>query len=278
MRRVALVLAAAAGALAVATPPERIGRGLYHAGMPRLADLFLEGDVWRGATLYAQGRFMEAAASFNGARFSGADYDRGTALAKAGDLTEAIRALEQALIQDPNDEDARYNLAIVESLKAKRERAQRDAFGSANANASKQKRGGEAPSSSDDDVNSIGDGAAGDRDSGHEASSPGRAQVSRMGRAQQSRIDERQSEARGAISSAEGGGRTGGEGAKVAKPFEELVKLPKKSYSQQTVQASPQWLETIADDPGRFVRLKLAAERAGRAERGLAAPTVTDPW
>ena len=278
MRRAALVLAAAAGTLAVATPAERVGRGLYHAGMPWLADLFLEGEVWRGATLYAQGRFAEAAAAFAGAPFAGADYDRGTALAKAGDLTAAIRALEDALVQDPNDEDARYNLALVESLAAKRERARRDAFGAANANAAQQKRGGEAPASADDGVNSTGEGAAGDRDSGREASSPGRAQVSRMGRAEQSKIDDRQSQARGAISSAEGGGRTGGQGAKVAKPFEELVKLPKKSYSQQTVQATPQWLETIADDPGRFVRLKLEAERAGRAERGLAAPTVTDPW
>ena len=276
MGRGALVLGLAAASVAAATPAEQVGRTLYHSGAPWLASHLLDGPVWQGATLYARGRFAEAAEAFATAPF--ADYDRGTALAKAGNLREAVFALEAALEHDPNDEDARYNLAIVEALRAKQQRAAADAPGAANANAARQKRGGEAPTSAENDVNSTGEGAAGDRDSGREAQSPGRAQVSRMGSAKQTRIDERGGEARGSISASEGGGRTGGEGAKVAKPFEELQKLPKMSMSQQVVQPSPQWLETIADDPGRFIRMKLAAERAGRAERGLAAPAETDPW
>jgi Ca-activated chloride channel family protein len=278
MPRSAIVLAAAAAVLVAATPPERIGRTLYHAGAPGLAGLFLDGQVWDGATLYAQGRFAEAAAAFRSAPFASADYDRGTALARAGSLPEAIDALEAALTQNPNDEDARYNIALVEALKAKREEDKRDADKAVNANAAKQKRGGEAPNSAENEINSTGEGMAGDRDSGREAQSAGRAQVSRTGRAEQSRVDERGGEARGSIGASEGGGRTGGEGAKVAESFDQLVKLPKKSYSQQTVYASPQWLETIADDPGRFLRLKLAAERSRRAERGVAAPSMTDQW
>lgn len=276
--RGALLFASFAAALAVAAPPGDVGRALYHAGLPGLAGLFLAGPLWTGARLYAQGRFGEAAAAFESAPFGAAEYNRGTSLARAGDLAGSVRALETALQLDPNDEDARYNLALVESLKAKRERTERDAQNAANADASKQKRGGEAPSSAENDVNSLGEGAAGDRDSGREATSPGRAQVSRMGRAEQSHLSEVTSEARGAISAAAGAGRTGRQDAKVAKSFDQMVKLPKRSFSQQTVQPTPQWLETIADDPGRFIALKLAAERAGRAERGVAAPSMTDPW
>lgn len=277
--RAAMTIGLAAVVVVAATPAERAGRALYHSGAPWLAGLLLEGPEWEGATLYARGRFSEAADAFATApAFAAADYDRGTSLAKAGRLGDATAALETALERNPNDEDARYNLALVEALKAKRDRAELDASGGANANAARQKRGGEAPTDAENEVNSTGEGAAGDRDSGREAQSPGRAQVSRAGRAEQTRIDERGGEARGSISASEGGGRTGGEGAKVAKPFEQLTKLPKMSMSQQVVQPSPQWLETISDDPGRFIRFKLAAERAGRAERGLAAPAETDPW
>lgn len=277
MRRAVVLIGVIAVVLAAATPAERVGRGLYHAGLPGLAGLFLDGQVWQGATRYAQGRFAEAASAFAGAPFGGADYNRGTALAKAGELDQSVQALESALHHDPNDEDARYNLAIVEALKEKRARAERDAVGSANANAAKQKRG-EMAASDEKQVNSTGDGAAGDRDSGSEANSPGRAQVIRAGRAEQTKVDWLGGEALGSVGDADGAGRTGGDSSKVASPFDRAIKLPKRSFSQQTVQASPQWLQTIADDPGRFLRLKLAAERSGRAERGLAAPSVTDPW
>lgn len=278
MNRPALLASLAAAVMVAATPAERVGRALLSMGWPGAAGSFLDGAVWDGATLYAQGRFAEAAEAFRTAPFAAADYDRGTSLARAGDLAGAVEALEAALYRNPNDQDARYNLALVETLKGKRERAERDANGPANANAVKQKRGGEAPSSAENDVNSTGEGMAGDRDSGRQAQSPGRAQVSRMGRAEQSAVDERGGQARGSIGAAEGGGRTGGEGAKVAKSFEQLTKLPKLSESQQTVYASKRWLDTIPDDPGRFMRLKLAAERTARAERSLAAPVETDPW
>ena len=278
MARSGLILLAIPAVLIAATPVEQIGRALYHGGLPSVARLFLPADAWGGALLYAQARFGEAAAAFGASAAPSADYNRGTALARAGELDRSTAALETALVRDPNDDDARYNLALVESLKAKKEKAERDARSAANANAAKQKRGGEAPTDAENDVNSTGEGAAGDRDSGREAQSPGRSQVSRMGRAQQSNVDERSAQARGAIGATEGGGRTGGDGAKVAKSFEQLVKLPKRSFSQQTVQPSPQWLETISDEPGRYLRFKLAAERTERAERGLAAPQVTDPW
>ncbi|WP_020178644.1 tetratricopeptide repeat protein [Methylopila sp. M107] len=278
MARAAGLAIAAVLVLAATTSAEQVGRALYHAGFPGSAGLLLDGPAWDGAVLYAQKRFGEAATAFETASADVADYDRGTALARAGRLDDAVKALEDALYRNPNDEDARYNLALVESLKAKRGRPERDAKNPANADASQQKRGGEAPTDAENEINSTGEGMAGDRDSGREARESGRSQVSRMGRAEQTQADDRQQKARGAIGASEGSGRNGGEGAKVAKSFEQLVKLPKKSYSQQTVQPSPQWLETISDEPGRFLRLKLAAERTGRAERGLAAPQVTDPW
>jgi tetratricopeptide (TPR) repeat protein len=277
MIRVALVLVLLVAAIVAMDPRERIGRALYHAGLPQLAGALLHGPAWDGATLYAQGRFAEAADAFLVAPFEGADYDRGTALARAGRLKEAAEALEKALYRDPNNEDARFNLALVEAMISKAEGAQRDAFNAANASASKQKRGGEAPSDAENEVNSTGEGMAGDRDSGREANTPGGAKVSRVGRAEQSRIDESGGAARGSVGASEGRGRTG-DSATVAKlPDQPSLRL-QKSYQQQAVAASQQWLETLPDDPGKYLKLKLAAERAERARRGVAAPIEGEQW
>ncbi|MBM3604032.1 MAG: hypothetical protein FJX25_04575 [Alphaproteobacteria bacterium] len=42
--------------------------------------------------------------------------------------------------------------------------------------------------------------------------------------------------------------------------------------------ASDAWLETIIDDPGEFLRLRLRTEHERRARMGLIRPTEADPW
>lgn len=278
MIRTLALLCAIAAALVVADPRERIGVALYHAGAPALAGLLLDGPDWRAAVLFAQGEYAEAAELFQGRRFTGSTYDLGTALARAGKLTEAEATLNEALFLDPNDEDARYNLSLVEALKAKRALNDRDANNPANARAAKQKRGGEAPSDAENDVNSTGEGMAGDRDSGREAQSPGSSQVARVGRAEQTRIETERAAARGSIGAAEGAGRTGTEQATVAQQMEQPSLRIQKSYQQQAVSPSAQWLSTLPDDPGKYLKLKLAAERARRVDRGVAAPSGTEQW
>ncbi len=276
MIRGLLVAVLAIVVLAAAEPGERAGKALYDAGFPQVAALLLPGPAWRGATLYAEGRYEEAAAAFEGAPFGAAPYDQGTAFARADRLTEAAAALDEALRRDPNDEDARYNLALVESLKARRENAARKAPGAADASAAEQRHSG-APAA-DSDVHSTGEGAAGDRDSGRRSETPGDAQIANLLHSSQSRLDAAQGEAMGSIGDADGPGRKGKKDAKVAHYFDQAVRLPKKSFAQQAVMPSVQWLKTLPDDPGQYLKLKIAAERSGRAERGVAAPERTDPW
>ncbi len=42
--------------------------------------------------------------------------------------------------------------------------------------------------------------------------------------------------------------------------------------------ASDEWLETIIDDPGAFLRLRIRAEYDRRAQLGLIRPEEGDPW
>ncbi len=278
MTRIAILAAAILAALAFGDLRERTGRALHAAGADRAAALLLGGAVWDGAALYAGGRYAEAADAFRQANFPGQLYDVGLALARDGRLAEAVKAFDSALERDPNDEDARYNLALIESMLAKRRAEGRDANNPANASASQNKRGGEAPSDAENEVNSTGEGAAGDRDSGREATSAGPSKVFRSGRAEQSDRPQETKKATGSIGSSQSGaGRTGDAQMNVARPPEQLAHRL-DPMMVKTVAASRRWLETLPDDPGVYVRRRLAHERAGRAERGMAAPSNMDPW
>lgn len=53
------------------------------------------------------------------------------------------------------------------------------------------------------------------------------------------------------------------------------VRRPQES---KALIANEQWLETLADEPGRYLKLRIAAEYQRRLEAGSAAPPGDDPW
>lgn len=49
-------------------------------------------------------------------------------------------------------------------------------------------------------------------------------------------------------------------------------------YSGKLVAASREWLATLADEPGRYLKLRIAAEHKKRLERGTEPQAGDDPW
>lgn len=64
----------------------------------------------------------------------------------------------------------------------------------------------------------------------------------------------------------------------VAKGPPPKVSEVRKGFSGQSIVASRQWLATLADEPGRYLKLRLAAEHDRRRASGLGAPPAEDPW
>lgn len=276
MLRFVILAALIASALVATDLRERAGRALYHAGAPGLAALLLDGAAWDAAALYHRGHHAEAAEAFRAQEFPGQLYDMGTALARAGRLKEASETLDAALARDPNDEDARFNLALVDALLKKPRADGPDAVNAANAAATQTKRSNTDRVEEQESVNSTGTGAAGDRDGGNRAENAGPSTVSRSGRADSPPSTEPK-KASGSIGSAGGAGRTGEAKRNVARPPEQLAhRLPPMQL--KTMAASQRWLETLPDDPGVYLRRRIEHERAGRRERGVAAPEMTDRW
>ncbi|WP_159730003.1 tetratricopeptide repeat protein [Methylosinus sp. Ce-a6] len=239
--------------------PQLAGRALLALGLPSLAAHVFADPAWKGVAFYAAGRWENAAAAF--ARDPASAYDLGGALALAGRYKEAVAAYDRALRADPDDDDASYNKALLLGL-IERDGAGGDAR--ANSPATGQQR---ALANLDDDRGGAGEGAAGDRETRSRPGERGGAKASKLGKGQD-QAAESGAGATGAVGAAEGAGRTGGQRIDVATLLHERDRRVRRRLEARSVRPSAEWLQTLADDPGRFLKLRIAAEKARRLRAG----------
>jgi Ca-activated chloride channel homolog len=78
-------------------------------------------EDWQSAAQYRAGQYAEAAKQYEKDTSATGHYNRGNALAKAGQLPEAIKAYNQALSLNPGLEDAKKNRQVVEDALKKQQ-------------------------------------------------------------------------------------------------------------------------------------------------------------
>lgn len=71
---------------------------------------------WKGSSHYRNNNYQQAAEEFAQDNNPTSLYNQGNALAKAGQLEEAVEAYEQSLNLAPNHEDAQFNLDLVKKI------------------------------------------------------------------------------------------------------------------------------------------------------------------
>lgn len=76
-----------------------------------------EDKLWQSSAQYRSGNYQQAAEILSGIDTPQALYNKGNALAKAGQIDEAIEAYQQALDQQPDFTQAQDNKALLEKLK-----------------------------------------------------------------------------------------------------------------------------------------------------------------
>lgn len=100
-------------------------RNLWQTPDQQAADAFTKGDygvasqqfqdpAWQASALYKKGDYAKAASAFKAG--PDPDYNRGNALAKAGELEDAVKAYDAALKADPANADAKFNRDLVQKL------------------------------------------------------------------------------------------------------------------------------------------------------------------
>jgi len=253
---------------------QRIGRLLLSAGMPSAAPVLLVNPEWKGVAFYSARRWSEAADAFRASGTPESAYNLGNALAQARLYADALVAYDQALAESPDDDDARNNRAIIAALlEAEASHPSKPVAGSSGSAATQHRDRDDGAPRGENARSSGRDGMAGTRETASDSGSVGGA-LKRASTAPGHSFDALRSESAGSAANDGGIGQAGGarrtlleDSARMAKPIE-----------MEAAQVDRQWLQTLSDDPRRFLKLRLAAEHNRRVDAGTAPPITGDPW
>tara|TARA_R110002073_G_scaffold27244_2_gene88182 strand:- start:549 stop:2315 length:1767 start_codon:yes stop_codon:yes gene_type:complete len=96
--------------------PDQQAQQRLKQGDPQTAAQKFRNPNWRGMALHESGDYQAAAQAFSEADDIEAKYNQGNALARSGELEQAIAAYQEVLQQNPAHEDAKANLELLEKL------------------------------------------------------------------------------------------------------------------------------------------------------------------
>ncbi len=122
---------------------------------PNAAAQTFEDSAWRGSAAYRAGDYATAIESFAQDKTAQGHYNRGNALARSGQLQDAINAYDQALALDPGMTDAQDNQRRVQAAldQQKQEQQNQDQKSQNDPNSDDQQQDGQNQDSGDSSQN-----------------------------------------------------------------------------------------------------------------------------
>jgi Ca-activated chloride channel family protein len=228
--------------------PDQQGQRLLQAQRPAEAAQRFVDPQWQGKALYEAEDYAAAAERFAKGDSAADHYNRGNALAKAGELEAALDAYEQALERQPELAAAQHNKALVEQALRQRENQQQSGEGDSTEqqeHANEQSQPNESPA-------------------GQPAESSA-AQPTQPGSSGES------SENSDVQGSANGAGEdtqpsTSSELPSDAEPVAPPRTAADLGTAAERQQALEQWLRQIPDDPAELLRRKFWYEQQQRQD------------
>lgn len=211
--------------------PDQQGQQLLQRQQPAAAARRFQDPQWRGMALYQAGDFAGAAAAFAQGSDATAHYNRGNALARAGELEAALDAYEQALERQPDLKPALDNQALVQQMLQQREA-----------------KAEETPANADAQ-DSPGTENEGNSSSASAQGTPG---------ADEQAQPEQSGDNANGTTSQTAPGTAGGDDDSVTQPPQRPVST---SLDAEQRQALEQWLREIPDNPAELLRRKFWYEQ-----------------
>jgi Ca-activated chloride channel family protein len=216
------------------------GAQLLEQHRPAEAALQFESRQWRGVAQYEAGQYEDAAKTFAQGNTATDHYNRGNALARAGQLTGALDAYDQALQQQPDFPEAKSNRSLVESMinqQQAQESPNQDGSATATGSPNQGQPASEAQPSERHDDSSDGPRSTSEHDN------------------QNPSDESNQSEPGTADAPDNAGGDT-----------QTMPQTPSNALSDERRQALEQWLREIPDDPAELLRRKFWYQQQQKQE------------
>jgi len=246
-------------------PDQRAYRALQHGDARRAAGLFQD-PAWKSVAQYRAGNYAAAAAGFAGKHNPRALYNAANALAHLGKLQAAAEDYRKVLQQQPDNQDARHNLKLVEDLLKRRQQksspAQNKTGQGKQGKAANKSSSGSRPQHGKQAGHNAQTSQAKQSAQSNKSTNPAQPNQSQAKTAQQS--DGKKSQARQTAQLQSQAAQSAGKRSQPHHSTEAVTAKdhPSGSISQaseqqkESAQALQQWLRRIPDDPGGLLRRK----------------------
>jgi len=211
---------------------------------------------WKAASQYKAGQFEKTYETLNQDESATGLYNKGNALAQTGKLAEAIAAYKKSLEIDPENEDAKYNKALVEKEQEKQKQSEQDnqqqgdESQNAEDDAEKKDQQGEQSDQSEEQQ----DGQQSEQDSESDSKPDDQQESAEEKESEQSEAEQAEAEQQQQDEK-----ETEQQQAQQADPDAEY---------DESEQANEQWLNRIPDDPAGLLKRKFKYQYGQRGRQG----------
>ena len=216
-----------------------------------------DNSQWKAAAQYKAGEHQQAADTLQDEQSADGLYNKGNALAKAGNLPEALKAYDQSLQKEPNNADAKYNKEQVEKALEQQKKDQQDQDNKDNKDSEKKE-------SEENSENKDQQGKDQQGENSEQSDEKSEAEKKESESAEKKKAEEnKESEEPEESQQAEQKKEQEEKDAEIA----ESQSAPKPSEYNESKQASEQWLKRIPDDPAGLLKRKFKYQYGQRGRQ-----------
>ena len=240
--------------------PDQQGQKALESGDNEAAVSLFENPDWQATAAYRNEDFERATKQFSETETPDSWYNRGNALAKAGELDKAIAAYKQSLELQPEKSDAIENIELLEKMKEQQEQQEQEQQDQDQDDENQEQQDQENQDKQDQsDEQEPSDEQSDPSDSDQDGEQEQEPQQDEESEQEQDQEEDQEQDSEQEEPAEQDEQEQQAEQAQPEEPSEE---------DKEKEQAMEQWLRRIPDDPSGLLREKFRYESRQREQEG----------